>query len=87
MCVFTVVELALCPDIIALIALVLLPLLPKHWASSQLKRKTSFSARAEAGGLCLCPPTYASGFLMEEKEKDLLPRAHQSTAASTPTRS
>jgi len=35
-----------------------LPLLPMHLAS-QLKRRTSSSAQAYAGGLCLCPPTYA----------------------------
>jgi hypothetical protein len=27
--------------------------------ASQLKRRTSSSAHAQAGGICLCPPTYA----------------------------
>ncbi len=60
--------------------LAFLPLLPMCLAS-KLKRRASSSAHALAGGLCLCPPTYAIGLSMEEN--DLLQMAHQSTAHSS----
>ena len=51
--IFAVIELALCVGVVALITLMLLPILPTRLAL-QLKRRTSSSARAHAGGLYSC---------------------------------